>query len=39
MNMLGAVKAADKKIMFITPEYNDNVYRSLRNVPSVLGVL
>ena len=39
MKMLGAVKAADKKIMFITPEYNDNVYRSLRNVPSVLGVL
>lgn len=39
MNMLGAVKAADKKIMFITPEYNANVYKSLRNVPSVLGVL
>src|SRR5919107_1304025 len=39
MNMLKAVKAADKKIMFITPEYNDNVYKSIRNVPSVLGVL
>jgi len=39
MNILGAVKAADKKIMFITPEYNDNLYKSLRNVPSVLGVL
>jgi large subunit ribosomal protein L4 len=39
MNILNAVKAADKKIMFITPEYNDNVYRSIRNVPSVLGVL
>ncbi|MFN2437712.1 MAG: 50S ribosomal protein L4, partial [Chitinophagaceae bacterium] len=39
MNILGAVKAADKKIMFITPEYNDNLYRSIRNVPSVLGVL
>ena len=39
MNILGAVKAADKKIMFITPEYNDNVYKSIRNVPSVLGVL
>ena len=39
MNMLGAVKAADKKIMFVTPEYNDTVYKSLRNVPSVLGVL
>jgi len=39
MNILGAVKAADKKIMFITPEYNDNLYKSIRNVPSVLGVL
>jgi large subunit ribosomal protein L4 len=39
MNILGALKAADKKIMFITPEYNNNVYKSMRNVPSVLGVL
>ncbi len=39
MSILGAVKAADKKIMFITPEYNDNLYKSIRNVPSVLGVL
>ncbi len=39
MNILGALKAADKKIMFITPDYNDNIYKSLRNVPSVLGVL
>jgi large subunit ribosomal protein L4 len=39
MTILTAVKAADKKIMFITPEYNDNVYKSIRNVPSVLGVL
>jgi large subunit ribosomal protein L4 len=39
MNMLKAVKADDKKIMFVTPEYNDNVYKSIRNVPSVLGVL
>jgi large subunit ribosomal protein L4 len=39
MNMLKAVKADDKKIMFITPEYNDNVYKSIRNVPSVLGAL
>ncbi len=39
MNILGAVKAADKKIMFITPEYNENLYKSFRNVPSVLGVL
>jgi large subunit ribosomal protein L4 len=39
MNILTSVKAADKKIMFITPEYNDAVYKSIRNVPSVLGVL
>jgi large subunit ribosomal protein L4 len=39
MNMLKAVKADDKKIMFVTPEYNENVYKSIRNVPSVLGVL
>jgi len=39
MSMLGAIKAADKKIMFVTPEYNENIYKSLRNVPSVLGVL
>ena len=39
MNILGAIKASDKKIMLISPEYNDVVYKSLRNVPSVLGVL
>lgn len=39
MNMLKAVNAAEKKIMFITPEYNDAVYKSIRNVPSVLGSL
>ncbi len=39
MNMLKAVKADEKKVMFITPEYNENVYKSIRNVPSVLGVL
>jgi large subunit ribosomal protein L4 len=39
MNILNAVKAGDKKIMFITPEYNDAIYKSIRNVPSVLGVL
>ncbi len=39
MNILNAVKVADKKIMLITPEYNEVVYKSLRNVPSVLGVL
>ncbi len=36
---LGNLKVADKKLMFILPEYNDNVQMSIRNVPSVLGVL
>jgi large subunit ribosomal protein L4 len=39
VDILGKLKVADKKIMFIQPEYNDNVELSLRNVPSVLGVL
>jgi large subunit ribosomal protein L4 len=39
VSILGNLKVADKKIMFVHPEYNDNVEKSLRNVPSVLGVL
>src|SRR5258706_8054108 len=39
IDILGNLKVADKKVMFIQPEYNDNVELSLRNVPSVLGVL
>jgi large subunit ribosomal protein L4 len=39
VDILGNLKIADKKTMFIMPEYNDNVERSIRNVPSVLGVL
>lgn len=39
MDILGSLKVAEKKLMFVTPEYNDNVHLSLRNVPSVLGVL
>ena len=39
MDILGSLKVADKKLMFILPEYNDNVQLSIRNVPSVLGVL
>ena len=37
--ILGNLKLSDKKIMFIQPEYNDNVDLSIRNVPSVLGVV
>lgn len=39
VDILGNLKVADKKIMFIQPEYNANVELSLRNVPSVLGML
>ena len=39
VDILGKLKATDKKVMFIMPEYNDNLDMSLRNVPSVLGVL
>ncbi len=39
VDILGNLNLADKKIMFIQPEYNDNVELSLRNVPSVLGML
>lgn len=39
MNILNSLNVGDKKIMFVLPEYNDNIDRSLRNVPSVLGVM
>ena len=39
VDMLGNLKVSDKKLMFILPEYNETVQMSIRNVPSVLGVL
>jgi large subunit ribosomal protein L4 len=39
MEILDSLKVGDKKIMFVMPEYNDNVYVSSRNVPSVLTTL
>lgn len=39
VDILGKLNVADKKIMFVLPEYNDNVQTSIRNVPYVLGVL
>jgi large subunit ribosomal protein L4 len=39
MNILGSINVADKKALFVVPEYNYNVYLSMRNVPSILGVL
>ena len=37
--ILNSLKVEDKKIMFVTPDYNDNVYVSSRNIPSVLATL
>ena len=39
MNVLGSFKAAEKKILFVLPEYNDTINKSIRNVPNVLGSL
>ena len=39
MNMLNSLQVADKKLMFIMSEYNDNVYISSRNISSVLTML
>src|SRR6201995_2790291 len=39
MNILNSLKVGEKKLMFVLPEYNDNVYVSSRNVPSVLTTL
>ena len=38
MDIMGNLKVAEKKAMFISSEANENVELSLRNVPSVLGV-
>jgi large subunit ribosomal protein L4 len=37
--ILNNLKVSDKKALFVIPEYNDNVYLSSRNIPSVLTVL
>lgn len=39
MDIMGKLKVADKKAMFILPEYNESLQMSIRNVPSILGVL
>jgi large subunit ribosomal protein L4 len=39
VGILSAVDVAQKKTLFVTPEGNTNVYRSIRNVPNVLGVI
>ena len=37
--ILTNLKLAGKKAMFVIPEYNDNFYLSLRNVPKVTGTV
>jgi large subunit ribosomal protein L4 len=39
MEILGNIKASEKKVMLITDGYDDNVQLSVRNIPSVLGVM
>jgi large subunit ribosomal protein L4 len=39
VDILGNLKVGDKKTVFIMPEYNDNLHLSMRNMPTVLGVL
>jgi large subunit ribosomal protein L4 len=39
VEILNKLKVGDKKALFVMPETNDNVYMSLRNVPTVLGVI
>lgn len=39
MDIMCSLNVNEKKAMFIMPEYDDNVQLSIRNVPSVLGVL
>ncbi|NOT50593.1 MAG: 50S ribosomal protein L4 [Chitinophagaceae bacterium] len=39
VDILGSLKCADKKVMFVQPEYNENLERSMRNIPTVLGML
>lgn len=38
-DILKGLKIDGKKTCFVVPEYNDNLYKSLRNVPSVCGTL
>ena len=39
MTILKDLKIDEKKSMVVVPEYNENLQLSLRNIPSVLGVL
>lgn len=38
-NIIKSLNLSDKKTLFVSPEFNDNVYLSLRNVPTIKGSL
>src|SRR5690606_4189816 len=38
-SILNNLNIGNKKSLFIVPEYNDNFYLSLRNIPSVNGTV
>jgi large subunit ribosomal protein L4 len=38
-SILKSLQVSDKKTLFVLPDYNDNVYLSLRNIPGVQGTL
>ena len=38
-DMLKSLNVNGKKTLFVMPDYNDNVYLSLRNIPKVEGTL
>lgn len=38
-SVLKNLNVADKKALFVLPDYNENLQLSFRNIPSVLGVL
>ena len=38
-DMLTNLEVYGKKALFVMPDYNDNVYLSLQNIPTVLGLL
>jgi large subunit ribosomal protein L4 len=39
VGVLNSLQIASKKSLFVIPEYNDNLYLSLRNLPAVTGTL
>ncbi len=39
IGMLNSINLKGKKTLFVLPEYNDNAYKSFRNVPAVNGTL